>query len=157
MEKTLPAPLALSEKKQNVWHFDKFFSLNKNRKKSEDLVKDLIWFIGFAEGDGSWIVSTSGKKSTKKRSYFLINQKDPKVLFKIRRILGFGLVKNYNSSGSLGNKGYHRFIVADKNGTEKLSESDYIKFVTHANELHKSFERFVLDTALKNDHLYPQY
>ena len=44
-----------------------------------------------------------------------------------------------------------------KNGAEKLSEIDYRKFVSHVNELHKSFERFVLDTALKNDHLYPRY
>lgn len=35
----------------------------------------LIWFIGFSEGDGSWIVRTN-----KKRVMFQIGQKDEKIL-----------------------------------------------------------------------------
>lgn len=65
----------------------------------------LSWFVGFAEGDGSFIVSNS-------RLFFIINQKDPKVLYHIRTNLGFGKVSTYGS--------YSRYIVADRKNTDRL-------------------------------------
>jgi len=50
--------------------------------------KDLQWFIGFAEGDGSWMVY-----SRHKTPYFNIGQKNPEVLFKIKKILKFGAIR----------------------------------------------------------------
>jgi len=47
----------------------------------------LDWFVGFSEGDGSFIVN-----SKTKQPLFIITQKDPKILYKIRTNLGFGRV-----------------------------------------------------------------
>jgi LAGLIDADG endonuclease len=51
----------------------------------------LDWFIGFAEGDGcfSYTINTDLHHVD-----FLLVQKDPKILFKIRKQLGFGKVYN---------------------------------------------------------------
>jgi len=50
----------------------------------------LEWFIGFAEGDGSWQIQNT---PTSKRCIFIINQKDPQVLYKIKKLLKFGTVR----------------------------------------------------------------
>jgi len=50
----------------------------------------LEWFIGFTEGDGSF-------GSTRKN--FSINQKDPKLLFRIKKKLGFGSVIQLKQPG----------------------------------------------------------
>lgn len=65
----------------------------------------LEWLIGFAEGDGSFIVS-------KNRLFFIINQKEEKILYFIRTNLGFGKVSKYEN--------HSRFIVADKTNIDKL-------------------------------------
>ena len=65
----------------------------------------LEWLVGFSEGDGSFIVS-------KGRMFFIINQKQEKVLHRIRTELGFGKVSTYNT--------YSRFIVADRDNIERL-------------------------------------
>ena len=68
--------------------------------------KDFLeWFIGFAEGDGSFIVSNN-------RLFFIINQKQQKILYIIKKNLGFGKVSTY--------KTYSRYIVADKENIDKL-------------------------------------
>lgn len=45
----------------------------------------LSWFIGFSEGDGSFIVSGN-------RLFFTITQKDAALLYRIRTQLGFGVI-----------------------------------------------------------------
>jgi hypothetical protein len=65
----------------------------------------LQWFIGFTEGDGSFIVSNT-------RLFFIINQKQEKILHIIHTFLGFGKVSKY--------KTYSRFIVADKTNVDRL-------------------------------------
>jgi hypothetical protein len=72
-------------------------------------VNFLEWFIGFSEGDGSFIVS-------KKQCCFVINQKDIKVLYKIKTTLGFGRVLKYNQNNEL----FGRYIVGDKQNCERL-------------------------------------
>lgn len=49
----------------------------------------LIWFIGFSEGDGSW--------SRYKNEYvrFVLTQKEDKILYHIKDVLGFGEVKQF--------------------------------------------------------------
>ena len=66
----------------------------------------LEWFIGFSEGDGSFITTTNN------RALFMINQKDVRVLYKIRQGLGFGTVSKYHT--------HFRYIVADRDGVERL-------------------------------------
>ena len=65
----------------------------------------LEWFIGFVEGDGSFIVS-------KNRLFFIINQKDIKTLYFIKEKLGFGQVSWY--------KTYGRYIVTKNDLIELL-------------------------------------
>ena len=68
----------------STFNFDIFFK-NNPTKYSVDYVNKLSWFLGFSEGAGFWQVDIGSK-----RNYFIITQKDPKVLYKIRSILGFG-------------------------------------------------------------------
>lgn len=91
-------------------------NINKLDTPETNTRKFLFWFIGFSEGDGSWIVSNCYDKRINKsylRTFFIINQKDPKVLFYIKKQLGFGTVKKLNS-------GYWRYCVTSLKGTKIL-------------------------------------
>jgi len=61
----------------------------------------LEWFVGFSEGDGSWMISNS-------RFYFIITQKETAILYHIQETLGFGSV-------TTDAKGVGRYIVSNKN------------------------------------------
>lgn len=105
------------------------FSNYKNRlvshKKSGKIDPAFLeWFLGFSEGDGSFIVS-------KDRLFFIINQKEEKILHRIRTELGFGKVSTYNA--------YSRFIVADRDNVERL-----IHLFNGNLVLHKTNHRFGL-------------
>lgn len=65
----------------------------------------LEWFVGFAEGDGSFLVSRG-------RLFFILNQKDVRTLRRIRSVLGFGKVSIYRDTG--------RYIVADFENVGRL-------------------------------------
>lgn len=58
------------------------------------------WFIGFSEGDGSF-----ARDSGTNRVSFVITQKDPQVLYKIKKTLGFGKVYLHGD-------GYYRYVVS---------------------------------------------
>lgn len=60
----------------------------------------LEWFCGFAEGDGSWIVSG-------KRLFFILTQKEVAVLNMIKDTLGFGTV-------TIDSKGIGRYTVSNR-------------------------------------------
>jgi len=62
-------------------------------------------------------VSPSGKSS---RHDFIITQKDPQVLYKIKTVLGFGSVKRYanNKQGTF----HYRYVVSDIDGIFKLMQ-----------------------------------
>ena len=62
-----------------------------NQLNSNTCNQFLSWFCGFTEGDGSLIVS-------KERMYFYLVQKDPKILYLIKKKLGFGYVRKHNQS-----------------------------------------------------------
>ena len=71
--------------------------------------------MGFSEGDGSWQVDPNQKT---RRSIFIINQKDPQILYKIKSLIGFGQISGpyKNKSGSI----YYRYRVGNIKGTERL-------------------------------------
>ena len=92
----------------------------------------LEWFVGFSEGDGSFIVS-------KKRLFFIINQKEEKVLHYIRANLGFGKVSKYSS--------YSRYIVADIHSVDRL-----ISIFNGNLVLNKTNARFVLWLQARNQY-----
>jgi len=60
----------------------------------------LEWFVGFAEGDGSWIVAGS-------RLHFTITQKETAILYHIKETLGFGGVV-------IDSKGVGRYTVSNR-------------------------------------------
>lgn len=65
----------------------------------------LEWFVGFSEGDASFITSNN-------RLFFVINQKEVDILSYICKNLGFGKVSIYN--------GYGRYVVADRKNIDWL-------------------------------------
>jgi hypothetical protein len=70
----------------------------------------LLWFIGFVEGDGALL-------SYKGRPRFVLTQKEGFILEHIKNVLGFGIVRKFNSGGSE----YSRYIVDEINGILLLS------------------------------------
>ena len=92
------------------FNFSEYNNWQPEHKKNLDL-SFLIWFIGFCEGDGSWVVAQE-KKTQKTRNFFFISQKDPKILYFIRTNLGFGLVQNHGD--------YFRFYVSDQKNIDRL-------------------------------------
>lgn len=68
----------------------------------------LSWFIGFSEGDGSFIVGDD-------RLFFIITQKDVALLHRIRTQLGFGLICNDENYPEI-----KRYVVTDRSLIEIL-------------------------------------
>jgi hypothetical protein len=70
-----------------------------------------LWFIGFVEGDGSFIINKDGYLE------FRITQssKDAQILFMIKKELGFGVVRVQDSK-----RDTHCYRVRDKNNLLKL-------------------------------------
>lgn len=89
-----------------------YFSFVEFERIYKVIDKDfLIWFIGFSEGDGSWIVRTE-----KKRILFQIGQKEKQILFYIRDTFGFGIVRSYDTKTRLNkfNQIYYQYVVEKK-------------------------------------------
>ncbi len=61
----------------------------------------LEWFIGFTEGDGSFALAKfpTKKNPNNKRPVFVINQKEPQVLYKIKKSFGYGTVIEISDQG----------------------------------------------------------
>lgn len=69
---------------------------------------DAKWLVGFSEGDGSWLTLN---RSSKLVPTFIINQKDPKILYKIKSFFGFGSVYGpYQNKKDLNT--YYRYHVS---------------------------------------------
>jgi len=95
------------------------FAGNSNRSSSETtseafMLKESwfkLWFIGFVEGDGSFIINKDGYLE------FRITQpsSDAQILFMIKKNLGFGVVRVQDSVNNT-----HCYRVRDKNNIIKL-------------------------------------
>ena len=122
----------------NVFNFNNFYhEYNKiypnNKVPSTSFLE---WFVGFTEGDGSFIVNTRGNLM------FVITQStiDIQVLHYIQQQLGFGRVIKQGHKTS-------RFIVQDMNNLYILiqlfngnivfpsKQNSFFKFVHHFNKL----------------------
>lgn len=105
-ENTSEAPLF----KTSEFNFSLYF---QNAQPSHVKVNDslfLQWFIGFSEGNGSFIIS-------KNRCSFIINQKDIALLYSIRTRLGFGNVIIYQQGGIK----YGRYHVQSRKNCLRLA------------------------------------
>ena len=96
------------------FHFSEYTKVKPSHIQKVD-IPFLDWFIGFVEGDGSFIVGTpTGKK--RKTISFCINQKDSKLMYKIKKKLGFGIVTTFVQN----NETYHRYAVYDFQNITRL-------------------------------------
>ena len=71
----------------------------------------LEWLIGFIEGDGSFALHKfpTLKNPRNLRPSLQINQKEPEVLYKIKKALGFGTVLSVTERGT--GRSYYRYSV----------------------------------------------
>lgn len=95
----------LRETTASQFHFTDFLK-HLPQHKSHIPTPFLEWFVGFAEGDGSFICTTN------KRCIFSISQKEAQILHRIRSQLGFGKVSTYGNAS--------RYTVADKPSVTRL-------------------------------------
>lgn len=121
----------LREKTLNFNNFKTNF-LPKHKKNID--ISFLEWFVGFSEGDGSFIVSKGSKQL---RLFFIITQNDLQVLHMIRTKLGFGRVQKHGK--------YFRYCVSDKEGVERL-----IAIFNGNLVLDKTNKRFQIWLAFRN-------
>ena len=85
-----PSNIGSSETIREALQFDDYTKLGQPEHIPNVDKSFLEWFIGFTEGDGSFDQS---------KLAFIINQKDPKLLFKIKKKLGFGSVYETSNPG----------------------------------------------------------
>jgi DNA-binding ferritin-like protein (Dps family) len=105
-ETTREAPLF----KKSQFDFSLYFqNAQPDHIKITD-VKFLQWFIGFSEGDGSFLIS-------KNYCSFIINQKEIALLYNIRTRLGFGKVTIYYQNGVK----YGRYHVQSRKNCFRLA------------------------------------
>lgn len=107
-ETTREAPLNINSK--NFMKFNDYWQYGQPEHIESTCINFLQWFIGFAEGDGSFVYCTTGRI----QADFMIVQKDPKILFKIRQYLGFGKVYCINESQ------YWRYQATNKQNCQRL-------------------------------------
>ena len=106
-----PLNLGSSEttREASLLNFSDYQTFGKPEQISRNDSDFWAWFIGFCEGDGSFI-------QTKNRVILIINQADPQLLHKIRTKLGFGNILKYTESGRV----YHRFSVSSRDNVLRL-------------------------------------
>jgi hypothetical protein len=73
----------------------------------------LEWFIGMVEGDGTFYYTNQNQRL---RFGFQIAQKDPKVLYKIKKTLGFGIIGVFQKK----NENYYKYSVEDKKNLQRI-------------------------------------
>ncbi len=97
-------------KKKTDYDFSEYFKLKNQIKKQSTKIYDFLeWFIGFAEGDGSFMVKN-------KNLIFVINQADLNVLLLIQQKLHFGKVYTYKQKERI----YARYYVSKPTDIQKL-------------------------------------
>lgn len=94
-----------------MFDFHEFFQCMKSHSLSPPNPEFCCWFIGFSEGDGSFVMLKRGKVSL-----FLCTQstQDVEILHYIQRNLGFGRVIAQGKRSS-------RYIVQDRKGCQLLA------------------------------------
>jgi len=93
-----------------------FVELRGSSETTREILNDfndffVYWFVGFTEGDGSFIVNKSGYLEFKVTQ----SSSDAQVLFYIKKNLGFGQVRIQDKKNNT-----HHFRVRDKQGLLKL-------------------------------------
>lgn len=119
-----------------TFNFDAYLSVKPSHIKNINK-HFLSWLIGFTEGDGCFYYDEKNR-----RNYFLISQKDPKVLYYIKKMLGFGKVYKKKNS--------YQYYVSDQinidilinifNGNLQLGKTNK-RFTIWFNEYYNNFTK----------------
>ena len=140
--------------------FDPFGFVHLFKEKKDTTFFE--WFIGFTEGDGSFALTKEPTKYNPDnvRPTFQINQKDPQVLYRIRKELGFGniILINDKKTGasyyrySVNKLECLRYLILLFNGNLVLdkAQSRFSKWVTAYNTLCDQRDTPVLKNKQKN-------
>lgn len=139
-----------SVKNTTIFNFSNFYVEYKKTYWNIDIPSTsfLEWFVGFSEGDGSFIVTTRGDL------LFVITQStaDNQVLYHIQEQLGFGRVIKQGPKTS-------RFIIQDINNLHILiqlfngnivlpsTQNRFVKFFAHFNK-HSKFPTVLYNPSL---------
>lgn len=115
-----------SETTREAFDFDLFWK-HRPEHKTRIEKRFLEWFVGFVEGDGSFLMWHDGKTL---RAGFILDQEDPKVIKRLRTALGFGTVSEitkkekkslfYHGGVRYEERTYWRYAVYDKKGLMHL-------------------------------------
>lgn len=96
------------------FNFENYIKFGTPKHKPNPDISFLEWFIGFFEAEGFFCHWFDGKRD---RVQIEINQKDPKLMYKIKMHLGFGNVTKYIKNNKIywryqtsNYKNLHRFI-----------------------------------------------
>ena len=96
--------------RETTFNFEVLNNLHLPQHKKKINQDFLEWFVGFSEGDGSFIVSKS--KTGQERLFFVLVQNDVQALHRLRTTLGFGRVGKHGR--------YFRYFVCKKTDIDKL-------------------------------------
>jgi len=133
----------------NFKKFNKFY-LPEHKKKIDQSF--LEWFVGFTEGDGSFIITVPKKGN--KRLMFILVQKDEQALNKLRSTIGFGNIQKHRHA--------HRYCVSKKKDIDRLivlfngnlllnkTNEKFRLWVNTRNELNQKQPRIEVQSQLRN-------
>jgi hypothetical protein len=103
----------IQEQRQSAGNYYNNLSSSETIREVFTLKDNLFkfWFIGFSEGDGSFIINKDGYLEFKVTQ----SSKDAQILFYIKKCLGFGLVRAQDIKNNT-----HCFRVRDREGLYKI-------------------------------------
>jgi hypothetical protein len=138
--------------RETTFNFYNFNNFHLPRHKKNIDQKFLEWFVGFSEGDGSFIVSKP--KVGKPRLFFVLVQDDIQALYNLRFTIGFGKVGKHGQ--------YFRYVVSKKRDIDRLIElfngnlvldktnSRFIRWLKYRNALNVDLPAIVYKQQKEN-------
>ena len=107
-------------KKVDCFDFNPYLNTNVPQHICTLSLAFLEWLIGFAESDCCFSLTI---QKGRPRLIFEIGQKDPKILYKIRKNLGFGRIfreSRLDTDNASLTQTYWKFSVGDKKGLQRI-------------------------------------
>jgi hypothetical protein len=107
----------MAEHKPHIFNFNEYLLNHKPMHIPQNKINlnFLEWFIGFSEGDGTFYVKN---EKYGPRVIFEISQKYPQPLYRIKKELGFGTVREEIREN---NQSYWKFIIESKKNIPKIA------------------------------------
>jgi hypothetical protein len=136
-------------KKSSTFQFAAYFKMRNGQHSSTDFLE---WFIGFFEAEGSFSHWFDGKKW---RCQIEITQKDPKLMYKIKKNFGFGHTTFFRRNVTT----YWRYQVGKKDHLQALiflcngnlvTDHKFQSFKTFVNQFYKCYNEKPIQILEKN-------